>query len=236
MTDPSIWDEEVTVPKDVVSFVDNNVSKYFPDGVLAASISQYGASYWTRTAEIKLTDFTGSEGSYFLKVAQGEIGKGMMYGEFHSMTAIYNAMPGKTSAEQQRVRYVGRMFLERHRAFFQAEEDAQGFDEEMAALRKDIMEKVIPRLLRPLETGGNKIVPSLAHGDIWDGNTSVDAETGNPLIFDACSSYTHHEYDLAPWRPVRHKIGKPYVEEYLKYFPASEPTEDFDDRNALYCV
>lgn len=77
--------------------------------------------------------------------------------------------------------------------FFEAEEEAQGFDEEMARLRKGIMEKVIPRLLRPLETGGNKIQPRLVHGDLWDGNTSVDAETGKPLIFDACSSYAHHE-------------------------------------------
>lgn len=42
--------------------------------------------------------------------------------------------------------------------------------------------------------------------------------------------------ELAPWRPTRHKIGKPYVIEYLKHFPISEPAEDFDDRNALYCV
>jgi len=42
--------------------------------------------------------------------------------------------------------------------------------------------------------------------------------------------------ELAPWRPTRHKIGKPYVTEYLKHFPISEPAEDFDDRNALYCM
>ncbi|KAJ5383260.1 Fructosamine/Ketosamine-3-kinase [Penicillium concentricum] len=120
--------------------------------------------------------------------------------------------------------------------FFIAEEKAQGSDDEMAVLRKGIIEKVIPRLLRPLETGGNKIQLCLVHGDLWDGNTSVDAETGNPLIFDACSSYAHHEYELAPWRPVRHKIGMPYVTEYLKNFSASKPEADFDDRNALYCV
>lgn len=77
--------------------------------------------------------------------------------------------------------------------FFKLEEKAQGYDEEMAQLRKGIMEKVIPRLLRPLETEGRKVVPRLVHGDLWDGNTSVDAATGLPLIFDACASYAHHE-------------------------------------------
>jgi protein-ribulosamine 3-kinase len=42
--------------------------------------------------------------------------------------------------------------------------------------------------------------------------------------------------DLAPWRPTRHKIGKPHVTEYLKHYPMSEPVKDFDDRNALYCM
>lgn len=142
--------------------------------------------------------------------------------------------------------------------FFEAEQEAQGFDEEMAALRKTIMEKVIPRLLRPLETGGNTIDPCLIHGDLWDGNTLVDTKTGKALIFDACSSYAHHECEihektslvqwniaheylfiadeLAPWSVPRHKIGKPYVMEYLKHFPPSEPVADFDDRIALYCV
>lgn len=31
-------------------------------------------------------------------------------------------------------------------------------------------------------------------------------------------------------------MGKPYVTAYLRYFPASEPTEDFDGRNLLYAL
>ena len=51
-------------------------------------------------------------------------------------------------------------------------------------------------------------------------------------------TYMHRKLtdELAPWRPTRHKIGKLYVTEYLKHFPMSEPAEDFDDRNALYCM
>lgn len=77
--------------------------------------------------------------------------------------------------------------------FFELEEEAQGYDEGMIELRKGIMEKVIPRLLRPMETEGRKIVPTLVHGDMWDGNTAVDNDTGEPIIFDACSSYAHNE-------------------------------------------
>ncbi len=42
--------------------------------------------------------------------------------------------------------------------------------------------------------------------------------------------------ELAPLRPVRHRMGKPYVKAYFKHFPISDPEEDQDDRNALYCL
>lgn len=119
---------------------------------------------------------------------------------------------------------------------FELEEASQGPEEEMSRLRNAIMTKVIPRLSRPLESGGRKIRPRLVHGDLWDGNTSTDVSNDNPIIYDACSFYAHNEYELAPWRPTRHKIGKPYVHAYHKHFPISAPEEDFDDRNALYCV
>ena len=54
---------------------------------------------------------------------------------------------------------------------------SQGPDEELKQLSETLFEKVIPRLLRPLESGGRKIQPRLVHGDIWDGNTSTDAAT-----------------------------------------------------------
>lgn len=54
-------------------------------------------------------------------------------------------------------------------------------------------EKVILRLLRPLETGGRSIRPTLIHGDLWHGNAETDAETGQPIIFDAASFYAHNE-------------------------------------------
>ena len=46
-------------------------------------------------------------------------------------------------------------------------EGAQGLSLELRALQKPFYEKVIPRLLRPLETGGRSVKPALVHGDLW---------------------------------------------------------------------
>ena len=57
------------------------------------SVTPHGSSFWTQTARLatKLPD--GSPTSYFLKVAVGEQGMGMLNGEFESMTLLYAAAP-----------------------------------------------------------------------------------------------------------------------------------------------
>ncbi|KAK8052076.1 hypothetical protein PG993_003461 [Apiospora rasikravindrae] len=119
---------------------------------------------------------------------------------------------------------------------FVVEEESQGVDADMQALREAIMTKVIPRLLRPMETGGRSLVPRLVHSDLWHGNVAVDVNTGLPVIFDDIALYAHNEYELAPWRPIRHNIGRPYINEYLKHAAVTDPAEDFEDRNLLYCI
>ncbi|CZT50968.1 uncharacterized protein RSE6_12045 [Rhynchosporium secalis] len=119
---------------------------------------------------------------------------------------------------------------------FAAELKTHGPDEEIEMLTKAMVEKVIPRLLRPLETEGGTVVPRLVHGDLWDGNASVDVSTGSPLIFDATPLYAHNEYELGPWRGARHKMTRAYVEEYMKHFQVSEPAVEFNDRGELYCL
>lgn len=79
------------------------------------------------------------------------------------------------------------------RAIFAAELKAQGPDEDIEILTSTILEKVIPRLLRPLVEDGRVLTPRLVHGDLWDGNASVDVDTGNPMIFDATPLYAHSE-------------------------------------------
>lgn len=76
---------------------------------------------------------------------------------------------------------------------FELEEQTHGPDDELNELKKGLFDKIIPRLLRPLETDGRKLTPRLVHGDLWDGNASVDVNTGHPMIFDATVFYAHNE-------------------------------------------
>jgi protein-ribulosamine 3-kinase len=76
---------------------------------------------------------------------------------------------------------------------FEFEQEMHGHNEEMRQMHQIVLDKVIPRLLRPLETGGREIKPRIVHGDMWDGNTSVNATTDKPVIFDASGLYAHNE-------------------------------------------
>ena len=67
----------------------------------------------------------------------------------------------------------------------------------------EFVKKVIPRLLRPLETGGRSIKPTLCHGDLWDGNIQTDIDNDRPIIFDACCFYGHNESKCTPSWPWR---------------------------------
>jgi fructosamine-3-kinase len=98
--------------------------------------------------------------------------------------------------------------------------------------------RVIPRLLRPLQSHGRNIKPCLVHGDLWDGNCAADKETGKPFIFDGQAFYAHNEYELGLWRMPRHRLSSNdvYAKQYLQNFPASEPAEDWDARNLLYSL
>ena len=116
------------------------------------------------------------------------------------------------------------------------EEQTQGTSKEINELQGPLFEKVIPRLLRPLETGERRIKPSLIHGDLWYGNASTDLDLDEPMVYDACSFYAHNEYELGSWRPARNKFGKAFNKAYHRHFHIAEPTEDYDDRVGLYSV
>ncbi|KAL1884047.1 hypothetical protein Daus18300_000156 [Diaporthe australafricana] len=119
---------------------------------------------------------------------------------------------------------------------FAYERDSRGPSEELEKLMKPYFEKVCPRLLRPLETNGRHIKPVLIHGDLWVGNTAVQAETNDPFLFDSSAFWGHNEYELSYMRPIATDWGRKYVEAYHKLIPKSEPQEDWDARNALYAT
>ncbi|RYP02925.1 hypothetical protein DL764_005502 [Monosporascus ibericus] len=119
------------------------------------------------------------------------------------------------------------------RVLLQLEQEVRGSDEEIQRLSGPFFERVVPRLLRPLGTGGHSIRPSLIHGDLWHGNASTDKDSGMPIIFDAASLYAHNE---SVWRQPWNKINKPYRERYHEHFPKSYPEADYDGRNLLYAT
>ncbi|KAI1378472.1 Fructosamine kinase-domain-containing protein [Hypoxylon crocopeplum] len=127
-------------------------------------------------------------------------------------------------------------FARTTRVLFELEQEAQGDNEVIRQMMVPFFEKVIPRLLRPLQTGGRSIHPSLIHGDLWHGNAETDGTTGLPIIFDAASFYAHNEYELGVWRQPWNEINEAYRAAYHKHFPKSQPKEDCDYRNALYAV
>lgn len=127
-------------------------------------------------------------------------------------------------------------FAQAMRKMFVLEEEAHGRDVELESLKEAMFDKVIPRLLAPLESGGRSIKPCLVHSDLWPGNVMTDADTGEVIIFDSCAFWGHNEADLGSWRAPRYKMGQSYLEEYKGVMGVSEPKGDWDDRNALYAM
>jgi protein-ribulosamine 3-kinase len=127
-------------------------------------------------------------------------------------------------------------FTESLKLAFELEERVHGPDPEILELQPALLEKVCPRLLRPLETEGRNIRPCLVHGDLWDGNIAVRARSGKPVIFDASALWAHNEYELHIWRGTRYRIGRTFMKEYFHHFPISPPEDDWADRNLLYSI
>lgn len=121
------------------------------------------------------------------------------------------------------------------RHMLQLDEDVNGADDALAQLREELLARVVPRLLRPLESGGRRVRPALCHGDLRAANAG-SAECGAVMVFRPAALYAHNEFELGPWRSVRHGFDRRFLRAYLRLVPPSEPRADFDDRNALYAL
>lgn len=130
------------------------------------------------------------------------------------------------------------LFVQQLHGMLVQEIESQGPQtEEMQVLLQQIFDKVIPRLLRPMETDGHKIIPTLIHGDFWHGNVSTDVDTGNPVTYDASAFWGHNEYDIRTMtKRARYKFGPTWQREYLRHYPAAYPQEDFEARSELYIL
>lgn len=105
-------------------------------------------------------------------------------------------------------------------------------DTEFNDLTEAILMKVIPRLLRPLDSGRWSVTPVLVHGNISPNDAPALPITDGSIIGSASAFYGHSEYDLRNF--VTDGPGSRFVDAYSKLMPISEPKEDFDNRLALY--
>jgi protein-ribulosamine 3-kinase len=64
-------------------------------------------------------------------------------------------------------------FVNGTRKDFELEREARGPSDELDKLIVPLFEKVIPRLIRPLETNGRSVKPAFVHGDLWHGNSEL---------------------------------------------------------------
>lgn len=165
-----------------------------------------------------------------VKIHKDSMGKNSKYG-FHVPTHLAN-IPNDNSWQISWEAW----FTQAMEQMFEIEENSHGKDDELEALKKTLYEKVIPRLLRPLETGGRSIQPCLVHSDLWPGNYMPVADTNKIMIFDSCAYWVHNESDLGSWRAPRYRMGRPFFKEYQRAMGILEPQGDWDDRNALYAV
>lgn len=115
--------------------------------------------------------------------------------------------------------------------------ETNGHWEELDRLEKRIASHVIPRLIGNLERDGRTVKPSLIHADLWEGNVGTSYETGDIYIFDAAAFYAHNEMEIGNWRCDYNKIhDEVYTRTYLHDWEPSEPREEWDDRNRMYCI
>jgi len=144
-------------------------------------------------------------------------------------------------------------FAKTMRQALDLEIERKGPSEELDVLSRALFEKVIPRLLRPLESDGRTVKPSLVHGDLWYANAGIDVGNGQPLVFDACCFFAHNECtfsyespaishakypefedEFGQWRPACNRFGGEYVGAYNTFAQISQPEEDFEGRLDLY--
>ncbi|KAJ3574071.1 hypothetical protein NPX13_g4485 [Xylaria arbuscula] len=124
-------------------------------------------------------------------------------------------------------------FARQLRADIQWLHSVRGPDPMFDDVAERFFEKVIPRLLRPLQSNGRSIKPTLVHGDIWPDNVQVEKDRQHVILYDSCCCYGHNEPMM---REPRYAFGDDHVMKYRDLIQPSEPIEDFGDRNWIYAM
>ena len=95
------------------------------------------------------------------------------------------------------------------------EERSHGVDEEINKLKEAMFEKVIPRLLWPLETESKRIEPCLLHSDVWPRNVKPHAETKKVMMFVSCAFWGHHQCNSNTSMVCYDKQCEVYVKKFI---------------------
>ncbi|KAI0205357.1 Fructosamine kinase-domain-containing protein [Astrocystis sublimbata] len=151
---------------------------------------------------------------------------------FH-VTPYDGKLPLKVEWDRSWVSFYSKLL----RGVYELDTQANGSWHEFDVAMRVTLEKVIPKLLGPLEEGGRSVKPCLIHGDLWEKNIGTHVLTNGIYIFDSCAYYAHHEMALGMWRVSHHQMtNEEYRDEYFKLFKPDEPVEHCDDRNRLYSI
>ncbi|KAH8681161.1 Fructosamine kinase-domain-containing protein [Xylariales sp. PMI_506] len=117
---------------------------------------------------------------------------------------------------------------------FRQELTSQGRDQNIHDLGNQIIRRIVPRLLRPLESDGRNLLACLVHGNLQATNMGED-DDGQFLTTNPTPLFAHHEYELGPWFSPRYQMAE-YIHRYTQLIPPSEPKEEFEDRGLLYSL
>ncbi|KAK2730980.1 hypothetical protein CKAH01_09238 [Colletotrichum kahawae] len=111
-------------------------------------------------------------------------------GDFGFQCVTYNGdIPQDNTWSNNREHFFSKSLLH----LLNVREDRAGPSAELEQLLPALFERVMPRLLRPLETAGRTLSPSLVHGDLWYSNASIDQDSGKGFVYDPASFWAHNE-------------------------------------------
>ena len=115
---------------------------------------------------------------------------------------------------------------------------SNGADKELNNLIEKTVTTIVPRLIGDDHLNGGKgVTPVTTHGDLWSGNASHGtiggADGSQDVVYDPSACYAHNEYDLGIMKMFG-GFGTSFFKEYHSLCPKTEPTNEYDDRIALY--
>lgn len=132
-------------------------------------------------------------------------------------------------------------FIEnRLRPILRACEANHGNDDELKYWIDKTIAQVVPALLEEGHLGGGDgILPSIVHGNLWYGNKLRGRIAGQggieDVIFDPSACFAHSEFELGIMK-LFGGFGAGFFQEYHKMLPKTKPREEYNDRIELYIL